>query len=262
MKLETDTKLDFNNVLIRPKRTTLSSRSQVKLEREFKFPNTNTTWKVPHPATSSNTEGAIRCNISNIYSLNNNSTPRPDSADITGVIFDKTPPSMTITSTNVGEKCTVSDRYITLVFTSTEDILKFTIEDITFTDGSGCTSCSTGVLSNFYGSGRNYTVEFAPSYDAQYKFQVADRTFTDSLGIENIVTVDFTFTYNGVAQNKILAQNVANWHNYNLNGGLKPSSEPPVETATSAFRKSLLPAATVVYDKIMMKAFHTSMNSN
>ncbi len=33
MKLRTDTKLDFNNVLIRSKRTTLSSRSQVKLER-------------------------------------------------------------------------------------------------------------------------------------------------------------------------------------------------------------------------------------
>jgi hypothetical protein len=75
------------------------------------------------------------------------------------------------------------------------------------------------------------------------------------------VTVDFTFTYNGVAQNKILAQNVANWHNYNLNGGNKPSTDPPVETATPAFRKSLLPAATVVYGKIMMEAFHTSMNS-
>ena len=45
MRLETDMKLDFNNVLIRPKRTVLSSRSQVDLEREFKFPNTKTTWR-------------------------------------------------------------------------------------------------------------------------------------------------------------------------------------------------------------------------
>ena len=33
MRIESDTKLDFHNVLIRPKRTTLSSRSQVNVER-------------------------------------------------------------------------------------------------------------------------------------------------------------------------------------------------------------------------------------
>ena len=38
MKVETDTKLDFNDVLIRPKRTKLSSRSEVNLEREICFP--------------------------------------------------------------------------------------------------------------------------------------------------------------------------------------------------------------------------------
>jgi len=39
MKIETDTKFDFNNVLIRPKRSTINSRSEVDLERGFKFPN-------------------------------------------------------------------------------------------------------------------------------------------------------------------------------------------------------------------------------
>ena len=34
MKLEQDIKLDFQDVLIRPKRSTLSSRSQVNLIRE------------------------------------------------------------------------------------------------------------------------------------------------------------------------------------------------------------------------------------
>ena len=33
MKIEEDTKLDFSDVLIRPKRTILSSRSDVNLER-------------------------------------------------------------------------------------------------------------------------------------------------------------------------------------------------------------------------------------
>ena len=43
-KIESGTKLDFNNVLIRPKRTTISSRSQVDLEREFSF-SSDTKWK-------------------------------------------------------------------------------------------------------------------------------------------------------------------------------------------------------------------------
>jgi GMP reductase len=60
MRLETDTKLDFNNVLIRPKRTILSSRSQVVLEREFKFPNTKTTWRgVPIISANMDTTGTF-----------------------------------------------------------------------------------------------------------------------------------------------------------------------------------------------------------
>jgi GMP reductase len=39
MRLETDLKLDYKDVLIRPKRSTLKSRSEVDLERSFKFRN-------------------------------------------------------------------------------------------------------------------------------------------------------------------------------------------------------------------------------
>ncbi len=45
MRIEEDIKLDFKDVLIRPKRSTLRSRSQVCLEREFKFVHANTKWK-------------------------------------------------------------------------------------------------------------------------------------------------------------------------------------------------------------------------
>lgn len=38
-KIETGVKLDFNNILIRPKRSTLNSRSEVNLERKIKFIN-------------------------------------------------------------------------------------------------------------------------------------------------------------------------------------------------------------------------------
>lgn len=60
MKIDFTTQLDFNNVLIRPKRTTISSRSQVDLERTFSFPNTETTWTgVPIIAANMDTTGTF-----------------------------------------------------------------------------------------------------------------------------------------------------------------------------------------------------------
>ena len=35
MRIDTDPKLDFKDVLIRPKRSTLASRSQVRIRRKF-----------------------------------------------------------------------------------------------------------------------------------------------------------------------------------------------------------------------------------
>ncbi len=37
MRIEEDIKLDFRDVLIRPKRSTLSSRKEVDLERHYDF---------------------------------------------------------------------------------------------------------------------------------------------------------------------------------------------------------------------------------
>ena len=42
MIIENDIKLDFKDVLIRPKRSNLNSRSEVELNRTFKFRHTNT----------------------------------------------------------------------------------------------------------------------------------------------------------------------------------------------------------------------------
>lgn len=44
MRLESDTKLDYADVLIRPKRSELLSRQDVNLERAFKFSNNKTSW--------------------------------------------------------------------------------------------------------------------------------------------------------------------------------------------------------------------------
>jgi GMP reductase len=48
-----DTKLDFKDVLLKPKRSTLSSRSEVDIEREFKFKYSPLIWKGV-PVISSN----------------------------------------------------------------------------------------------------------------------------------------------------------------------------------------------------------------
>ncbi len=45
MRIEEDIKLDFKDVLIRPKRSTLRSRVDVDLNREFKFLHVNHKWK-------------------------------------------------------------------------------------------------------------------------------------------------------------------------------------------------------------------------
>lgn len=45
MRIEYDMKLDFKDVLIRPKRSILQSRSEVSLEREFRFRHAGVTWK-------------------------------------------------------------------------------------------------------------------------------------------------------------------------------------------------------------------------
>ena len=44
MRVEHDVKLTFDDVLIRPKRSTLVSRSDVTLVRDFKFRHSDTTW--------------------------------------------------------------------------------------------------------------------------------------------------------------------------------------------------------------------------
>ncbi|WP_432453230.1 MULTISPECIES: GMP reductase [unclassified Agarivorans] len=60
MRVETDIKLGFKDVLIKPKRSTLKSRSQVVLDREFTFKNSNSQWHgVPVIAANMDTVGTF-----------------------------------------------------------------------------------------------------------------------------------------------------------------------------------------------------------
>lgn len=45
MRIEYDVKLDFHDVLIRPKRSVLKTRSEVMLDRQFTFRHSRTTWQ-------------------------------------------------------------------------------------------------------------------------------------------------------------------------------------------------------------------------
>lgn len=45
MRIEEETKLDYSDVLLRPKRSTLTSRKEVELEREFGFYHSPKVWK-------------------------------------------------------------------------------------------------------------------------------------------------------------------------------------------------------------------------
>jgi len=63
MKIEQDLKLDFSDVLIRPKRSTLKSRNEVNLKREFRFPHSPQTLNcVPIMASNMDTVGTIEMN--------------------------------------------------------------------------------------------------------------------------------------------------------------------------------------------------------
>ncbi len=60
MRIEQEIKLGFKDVMIRPKRSKLKSRSQVSLEREFKFLHSTAEWKgIPIMAANMDTVGTF-----------------------------------------------------------------------------------------------------------------------------------------------------------------------------------------------------------
>ena len=68
MRIEEDVKLDYSDVLFRPKRSTLKSRKEVDLKRTYKFKYSNHEWE-GIPIIASNMDGVgeleIAKNLSN-----------------------------------------------------------------------------------------------------------------------------------------------------------------------------------------------------
>ena len=60
MRIEQELKLDFKDVLIRPKRSTLTSRSEVDISREFVFPHSKRTYRgIPIVAANMDATGTF-----------------------------------------------------------------------------------------------------------------------------------------------------------------------------------------------------------
>ena len=60
MRIDNDRKLDFDDVLIRPKRSEAPSRATIVLEREYKFLNSGAAWKgIPIVASNMDTVGTM-----------------------------------------------------------------------------------------------------------------------------------------------------------------------------------------------------------
>ena len=60
MLIESDIKLGFKDVMFRPKRSTLKSRSEVSLKREFSFMHSKTSWQgIPIIAANMDTVGTF-----------------------------------------------------------------------------------------------------------------------------------------------------------------------------------------------------------
>ncbi len=87
--------------------------------------------------------------------------------------YDGTRPSVSITSSEVGNSSVSDDISLSLTFTLSEVATDFTVDDITVTGGT---------IASFSGSGTNYTATFTPSGNGQKQIKVESGKFTDAVG--------------------------------------------------------------------------------
>jgi hypothetical protein len=104
---------------------------------------------------------------------------------IWGTCPANTPPTMTITATEVSDGDASSDATLSLTFTSSKSVTDFTEADVTVTNGA---------LSAFTGSGTTYTATFTPTSDGACTINVAAGSFTDVYSNGNTAADEFNWT--------------------------------------------------------------------
>ena len=105
-----------------------------------------------------------------------------------------TPPTMTITASEVSDGASSNDASLSLTFTSSESTTDFAEADITLTNGA---------LSAFAGSGTTYTATFTPSGDGACTINVAGGSYTDAAGNNNIAADEFNWTKTSVSSTSV-----------------------------------------------------------
>ena len=101
-------------------------------------------------------------------------------------ISDKLAPSVSIFSTTVSDGNASTDSNIALSFLLSEVSTNFTAADIAVTGGS---------ISNFNGSGQNYTATFTPTGEGATTIDVNASAFTDNAGNGNTAASQFNWMY-------------------------------------------------------------------
>lgn len=143
-------------------------------------------WTASYTFATSDSEGNVAFSIAFSDVAGNEGTVVTTTTNGSGVMFDKTPPTLTITSDAgiYGSTTTASIVNFTVKFS--EPVTGFTLAGITPTNGA---------VSTFEGNGDTYTLKMAPIVAGNSGITVAANTVQDIAGNSNMATTPFTVLY-------------------------------------------------------------------
>ena len=171
-------------IVINPVVTFLSGGATIA-DGSIEYANTSgNTWTAKYTANILDTEGFVTYSIAFSDIAGNAGIAVTSGSG--SVAFDRTSPTMVITSDEVDDGDTSDDATISLRFTSSESTANFVEGDIDTSNGS---------LSNFIGSGTIYTATFTPDGDGACTIDVGAGAYTDVTGNNNTAATQFNWTY-------------------------------------------------------------------
>ena len=127
-------------------------------------------WSASFTLASSDTEGAVTYSIA--YSDSSGNEGAPVTSGSGSVTFDKTRPVSSISNTQVGNGGAINVGSIAFAFGLSDSTTEFSASDI---------SVSGGTLSNFSGSGKDYSATFTSDGDGTKTIQIVRAAYTRTL---------------------------------------------------------------------------------